>query len=231
MLKPHTAAKDIDRAVRSSVFSPLESSVVATLLRDSVMHHYTQGAVVTHIGDEAVMGLVLRGLLRSFVETPDGWQLTVRYSRRGDLFGLLAIDSRQEMTGIQAIHDSVILAFDGRRVVQMASQDSALAWLLAREAASRLGHAYRELVFQARAPLDARLARELLARAISHTPTATPEIVVQQEELAEAIGTAREVIGRTLRRMRQDGLIRTRPGRITLLDPERLQRTYLSEPA
>lgn len=231
MLKASATSGDIDRAVRASALAPLSSRTLNELLRGSVVHHCSAMAVVGQRGDEAVMGLVIAGLLRSYVATSDGWQVTVRYSRRGGIFGLLALAGRDELTGTQAIRESVVLALDGPNVAQIASRDAHVAWLLAREAVRRLGHAYQELVFQARAPLYARLARELLARSPHREDAAALEIAVHQDELAESIGSAREVVGRTLSSMRRDGLIRTRPGHIIVLDPERLRRTYRGDPS
>jgi CRP-like cAMP-binding protein len=51
-----------------------------------------------------------------------------------------------------------------------------------------------------------------------------PELVaaVTQQELADAVGSVREVVVRVLRDLRQDGIVRTQRDRIVLLDPARL---------
>jgi CRP/FNR family transcriptional regulator, anaerobic regulatory protein len=48
------------------------------------------------------------------------------------------------------------------------------------------------------------------------------QVVGSQEELAHHLGTAREVLARTLRSFRTQGLIQTRRGALTILDSERL---------
>jgi CRP/FNR family cyclic AMP-dependent transcriptional regulator len=45
---------------------------------------------------------------------------------------------------------------------------------------------------------------------------------VSQQELADAVGTVREVVVRVLRELRTDGVVRTERDRIVLLDPDRL---------
>lgn len=47
---------------------------------------------------------------------------------------------------------------------------------------------------------------------------------IGQQDLAEAVGTVREVVVRALRQFRQAGLLETRRDMIVLLDPERLPR-------
>ena len=45
---------------------------------------------------------------------------------------------------------------------------------------------------------------------------------MSQQELADAVGTAREVVVRILRDLREDGLVTTGRDGITILDPGRL---------
>jgi CRP/FNR family transcriptional regulator, cyclic AMP receptor protein len=47
---------------------------------------------------------------------------------------------------------------------------------------------------------------------------------IGRQELADAVGSVREVVVRALRELRQAGLLETRRDGITLLDPERLMR-------
>ncbi|NTW03487.1 MAG: Crp/Fnr family transcriptional regulator [Oscillochloris sp.] len=59
----------------------------------------------------------------------------------------------------------------------------------------------------------ARLARQLLAEAAGGT------IDITQQELAERAGTVREIAGRALRRLAEEGLVRLERGRVIILDP------------
>jgi CRP/FNR family transcriptional regulator len=64
----------------------------------------------------------------------------------------------------------------------------------------------------------ARLARQLLAVAGGGSAAIT------QQELAERTGTIREMAGRTLRRMAEEGLVRLERGRVVVLDATGLRR-------
>jgi CRP/FNR family cyclic AMP-dependent transcriptional regulator len=46
--------------------------------------------------------------------------------------------------------------------------------------------------------------------------------ITRQRELADAVGTVREVVVWVLRELRNDGLVRTERDRIVLVDPEQL---------
>lgn len=75
-----------------------------------------------------------------------------------------------------------------------------------------------------------RVARHLLDLASASVRPATPgqrggqELAarVSQQELADAVGTVREVVVRVLRELRQHGVVRTERDRIVLLEPARL---------
>lgn len=66
--------------------------------------------------------------------------------------------------------------------------------------------------------VEARLARRLLEQAASGTVHAT------HQELATAIGSAREVVSRRLDALSKRGLVRLERGRVTLSDPDRLSQ-------
>jgi CRP-like cAMP-binding protein len=53
--------------------------------------------------------------------------------------------------------------------------------------------------------------------------------VLSQQELASMVGTAREVVNRTLKKLEQDNLLRVRPAEIIILDIEGLERIAAEE--
>jgi CRP/FNR family transcriptional regulator len=74
----------------------------------------------------------------------------------------------------------------------------------------------------ARHLLDLASARVGEAPTSSHRAGQKLIVQVSQQDLANAVGTVREVVVRVLRELRQDGLVRTERDRIVLLEPARL---------
>jgi CRP/FNR family transcriptional regulator, cyclic AMP receptor protein len=68
-----------------------------------------------------------------------------------------------------------------------------------------------------------RLSRQLLDLATARQRDAQLVAEVSQQELADAVGTAREVVARTLHDLRAAGLIQTSRRGIVLLDPDRIE--------
>ncbi|MBL8590969.1 MAG: Crp/Fnr family transcriptional regulator [Methylobacteriaceae bacterium] len=96
----------------------------------------------------------------------------------------------------------------------MADSDAFRRFVFARFAA-RLGEMMRLLETIAFVRVDARLAAALCARA---GEGAAASLAVTHQQLAEDVGTAREVVSRQLEGFRRDGLVALRRGRIDILD-------------
>ena len=107
-------------------------------------------------------------------------------------------------------------------LVALIGSHPSIALLLLRELSAR----QRELVVLLEdlhfRSVRARLARVLLREARDGAATIT------QQELAERAGTVREIVGRTLRDMQQEGLVRLLRGQVTVLDLKGL-RTVAEE--
>jgi CRP/FNR family transcriptional regulator len=52
--------------------------------------------------------------------------------------------------------------------------------------------------------------------------------LVSQQDLANSVGSVREVVARVLAELRSQGLVRTSPGRVEILDPVRMSRQLWS---
>lgn len=74
--------------------------------------------------------------------------------------------------------------------------------------------------------VTARLAEVLLAQAQKTPQTGSPsriERILSQQDLAAMVGTAREVIYRTLKKFEQEGILQVTPTHIIILDIDQLQ--------
>jgi CRP/FNR family transcriptional regulator len=183
--------------------------------------------VVHRSGDAARCGLVVTGLLRHYLVSTDGREMTMRYGTPGVLAGAVVTVAGPTPTWAQAVVDTTALILDVEKVRAAALANAEVAWALATE----MGRAHRELL---RAIADTafgsirqRLARHLLDLAMSDGRSHDdlgPHLVVRvtQQELADAVGSVREVVARALREMRDEGLVESRGTVLILRDPIRL---------
>lgn len=175
--------------------------------------------------------LVLSGVVRAFVTSSDGRTMTVRYCRPGALIGAMSLfPSEFAMPGTtQALLDAELLKMDPHVAAGLADRDVRVARAFLNELSERAWSFIHEIPGSAFATVRQRVARHLLDLAseywvepVSGQRGSELIVAVSQQELAEAVGTVREVVVRVLRELRQEGVVRTERDRMVIIDPGRL---------
>jgi CRP/FNR family transcriptional regulator, cyclic AMP receptor protein len=193
------------------------------------------GSVTHREGEDAPhLELVIAGVVRVFVTAPDGRTMTTRYCRPGALIGAVSLFA----TGFalpattQALVDAELLRLSPTAARRAVARDVRVAQAFLSELSERVLSFIWEIPGSAFATVRQRVARHLLDMASDRVPEppSAPRsrseltVNVSQRELAEAVGTAREVVVRVLRQLRQDGVVRTGRDQIVIADPDRLIR-------
>lgn len=168
--------------------------------------------------------MVLSGLIRVYVMAPDGRTMTIRYCRTGSLIGVASLfePSFTLPATIQAVTDCTILQMVPSSLKRAASSRPGVAGALLAELSERAMAFVAEIPGGAFASIRQRLARHLLD--LASGAQRGPDLVARigQQDLADAVGSVREVVVRALRELRQEGLVETGRGRVVILDPESL---------
>ena len=216
---------DLRAAVAASQFRDLPSDLIARLTADARRLRIAPGETIHAEGEtEPHLELVLRGLVRVHVSAPDGRTMTVRYCRQGSLIGAATLYAAraERRFAIQALTSSELVGLRPAIVRGLAHRDARVAEALLTETSERALSFVAELSGNAFATVRQRLARHLLDLASERQRG--PELIapLTQQELADAIGSVREVVVRVLRELREEGVVSTGRHGITIADPERL---------
>lgn len=220
-------------AVDEAVATALDASHLAVLTdgpRDEVLTdarclEVPAGSTLHREGDTAAhCEMVVSGLVRVFVTAPDGRTMTVRYCRPGGLLGVASIFHRSFIlpASIQAVTDVRLLALRPETVEHAADRHPEVAHALLAELSERAMAFAAEIPGGVFATVPQRVARHLLDLASATQQGSELVARVGQRELADAVGSVREVVVRALRDFRHRGLIRTQRGRVVIVAPERL---------
>lgn len=204
-----------------ALFDAVPEMALARILSRGFEVEVPRGSTFYREGGAPRSFLVRSGLIRVYMQSAEGRQVTVRYARPNDLLGIAAAVAGPAPVAAQALVDSRLLAFDPAALAEEAHRDSVVAWAIAEELGRRLYESLDHLAVNAFGSVRERTARHLLDAA---TPgkEGLPIVNITQQELADAVGSAREVIARVVRAFRTEALVRTRPGGIVLLVPEAL---------
>jgi CRP/FNR family transcriptional regulator, cyclic AMP receptor protein len=217
------ADQEVADALRRSFLGRLPGDVVAELVAGGQRTDYPAGSMIYREGAAPRAVLVLRGLLRVFMTSPDGRQVTVRYAREADVLGIAVIVGGPVNVAVQNITDSSLFSIDARMLTQAARRDARVAWALAEELNRRLYDTLQQTAINTFVSVKQRVAAALLDLASAQQrPMDRLVAQVSQQELADAVGSVREVVARALREFRLAGLVATGPDSVLILDPIRL---------
>lgn len=213
---------DARAAAAEGPLARLPSEALTRLLDGQTVVRAAAGGILYRPGEGAGVHLVVDGLIRVSMVSEEGRQVTVRYARRGDVLGVPVTVSGSAPVYAQAVTDSVVVATRPGLLPDIARRDPRVGLWMAEELAARVGGLLQELAMNTFWPVRRRLARHLLDLAANAQQGDTLLVRASHQELADHVGTVREVVARTLRSLRADGYIAADADGIRVTDPEAL---------
>lgn len=224
---------DIEQALnRLDLFSTLNAGARELILRHGITRSHGANEVLWLAGDTAQgLHIILDGSVR-IMRGGAGRQHVVHAERAGATIGEVPLFDEGQYPATAITVTPTRCLFLPRDVLQAAmAADPGLAWALL----ARLGRRVRVLVDRLHSAtlltVRSRLAGHLLENArTSDTPRRFATLGGTQTEVAEQLGTVREVVARELARLRRKGLIAAAGrGRYEILDVAALER-LLADP-
>ncbi len=186
-------------------------------------NHPPRGIMVRRAARDRV-GVMTDGLARTSIQSPQGRAGTVLYHRRGDLLGAASLFQPMPAE-VVAVERTSVIWLDGAALARRARCSADLAWLLGSaisEWGSHLSAAAEDFAFKS---VQSRIAAHLLLLASPQRNDGGPSVAnVTQEELAESIGSVREVVARILATCERQGILALSRRKITVLDDQALLR-------
>jgi CRP/FNR family transcriptional regulator len=167
--------------------------------------------------------LIENGLARAFWSLPDGRQTTIAIIRPKEVVGATSTIGLAPWIFVQLITESTVLTLDRDLLSSLAASELDVSKAISVHLAMRIRDAYRLIAVRSLGNIRERMAYDLLDRAAqSQLVVGRLEVAATQEDLADSIGSSREVMSRALRDLRAEGIVETSPGLIRVLDPARL---------
>jgi CRP/FNR family cyclic AMP-dependent transcriptional regulator len=226
------ADPDVAEAMARSFLGKLPQELVDELLAEGERTDYPAGTTIYREGAAPRAALVIAGLLRVYMTSAEGRQVTVRYARDADVLGMAVLVGGPVNVAVQALAPSSLFRINARILLQAARQDARVAWAVAEELNRRLYDTLQQTAINAFGSVRQRVAAHLLDLASAQQrPEGRLVAQVSQQELADAVGSVREVVARVLREFRLAGLVATAPDSVVIFDAARLHRESWSPTA
>ena len=212
---------------RASFLGSVVPTVGEPLLEDAYEQYL--GADETLTGDGSLMAVIVSGLLRLYAASPSGRQVTIHYLGAGDLLGTPSAMSPKRVAELglhlRAVMPSHLLHVSPERFRALVARDASVAVAVCDKIVEDLLVGQRILVENVFLPVRQRVARHLLDLAVRENGMLV--VRVTQQDLADAIGSVREVVARAVMQFREQGLLRRVPGGLVVCDPAGLHRESL----
>lgn len=207
-------------AWRSSYFCDLPVEVRDRILRDAFVVNVPAGSTIYEAYSPARLALLHTGQARVKVVSPEGRVATIRYAGPGQVIGLPSAVSGSSPVGADAIIDCELSMLNVATIQKLAASDATLAWLLAQQLSDIIFETVELLGGNLFGTVQQRVSRHLLD--LAENSGDGPIVQVDQHDLADAIGSVREVVARALRKLREAGFIERVPSGIRLVSPSEL---------
>ena len=207
---------------RAPLLQVLPPAALAAIEGVAVRRRYRAGDIVSFEGDPARAAFLIEsGQLRIYRSSLSGREQVLAILGAGDAFNVApAFQSKAlNLSTAQAIADSTILVVQYPDLLGAARDSSDLSLALLRHFADRLDHLAGLVEDLSLRSVRGRLAQFLLRNATQGSVARR----WTQDEMADQLGTVRDVVGRSLRALESEGLIRIDRHQIILLDQEGLE--------
>ncbi len=173
---------------------------------------YPAKSVIIYAGDQPdVLYYIVEGSVSVLIEDEDGREIVLAYLNPGDFFGEMGLFEEANRSAWVRTRTQVELAeISYARFRQVAEKDTEILFALAAQMATRLRKTSRKVGDLAFMDVTGRVARTLLDLCKEPDAMTHPDgmqIRITRQEIGRIVGCSREMVGRVLKSLEEQGLI------------------------
>lgn len=186
------------------------------LLAHCHRRRYTAKSTIIYQGDRCEsLFYIVKGSVTILIEDDDGREMIIAYLNAGDFFGEMGLfgESSKRSAWVRTRTECELAEISYSRFRQLAEEDPTILFALASQMAARLRTTSRKVSDLAFLDVTGRVARTLLDLCKQPDAMTHPEgmqIRVTRQEIGRIVGCSREMVGRVLKSLEEQGLIRAK---------------------
>lgn len=203
------------------------SAAVQALIAQAHKRSYPPRQTLLHPGDPPQsLFLLLEGSVSILLEDDDGREIVLAYLGPGEFFGEMCLFGDQTRSAIVRTRTPTLVAEMGYEPFRaFARQHPDVLFELAGQLSRRLRDTSRRVGDLAFLDVAGRLARTLMD--LSEKPEAQRHprgvaVKISRQELARLVGCSREMAGRVLKKLEEDGVVGLQGRTILIPEPRRV---------
>jgi CRP/FNR family cyclic AMP-dependent transcriptional regulator len=198
---------------QSIITPPKENETISSFLEHCHRRRYPSKSLIIYAGDTPdVLYYIVDGSVTVLIEDDSGHEIVLAYLNAGDFFGELGLftDQDNRTAFVRARTQCELAEISYPRFRQMAEKDPAIVFELANQMALRLQKTSRKVGDLAFMDVTGRVARTLIDLCKEPDAMTHPDgmqIRITRQELGRIVGCSREMVGRVLKTLEEQGLI------------------------
>lgn len=203
---------------RIPLFAALTPEAVATLEQHSAVRNFRKNTVVIQKGDESsTLYAVVEGRLKVSIADNEGKEVILNTLGPGDHFGELAILGEGPRTAtVITLEDSRLLTMSRSAFLDCLAKHPDIALALIRHLADRVAQLTEQVASLALRDVYSRVREALTANAVEEDGKLVTGRFTQSE-IAQMVGSSREMVSRIFKELREGGYISLDDKRVTIL--------------
>ena len=190
-----------------------DTSSIDRFLEHCHRRRYPAKSVIIYAGDQSdVLYYIVEGSVTVLIEDEDGHEIVLAYLNPGDFFGEMGLFGKEtnRSAWIRTRTSCELAEISYSRYRQLAEQDASILFELAGQMAARLRNTSRKVSDLAFLDVTGRVARTLLDLCKQPDAMTHPDgmqIKITRQEIGRIVGCSREMVGRVLKSLEEQGLI------------------------
>ena len=174
---------------------------------------YPAKSVIIYAGDQPdVLYYIVSGSVTVLIEDEDGHERVLAYLNPGDFFGEMGLfgEDSNRSAWVRTRTQCELAEISYSRYRQVAEEDPGILFALAGQMATRLRNTSRKVSDLAFLDVTGRVARTLLDLCKQPDAMTHPDgmqIKITRQEIGRIVGCSREMVGRVLKSLEEQGLI------------------------
>ena len=196
--------------------TPSETTGIQSLdkfLEHCHKRHYPTKSTIIYADDKPdVLYFILDGSVSVLIEDSDGREIVLAYLNKGDFFGEMGLFDEQHSRSawVRSRTSCEVAEISYTKFRQVAQDHSDIVFTMASQMAARLRVTSRKVSDLAFMDVSGRVARTLLDLCKQPDAMTHPDgmqIRITRQEIGKIVGCSREMVGRVLKSMEEQGLI------------------------
>ena len=183
----------------------------------SVAHRrkYPRGSTIIYAGEASdSIFYITKGSVTVFIEDESGREIIVAYLNEKDFFGEMAMfGDRTRTAWIKAKTECEVAELGYTKFAELSKRDAGMLYNLASQLAERLGKTTQKVSDLAFLDVTGRVAHQLLDLCKEPDAMTHPDgmqIKITRQEIGRLVGCSREMVGRVLKTLEEQGLVRVK---------------------